>query len=90
MTAGSPPRSAHASRITAKSTNTGTPVKSCSSTRAGMNSTSAPFAPASPASTTRSASRRASVPVAPLRSTFSSSTVSEKGSFSCPSTAATG
>ena len=44
--AGSPPRFAQASRITAKSTNTGTPVKSWNSTRAGLNSTSLPTSPA--------------------------------------------
>ena len=34
---GSPPRSAIASRIVAKSTTQGTPVKSCMMTRAGVN-----------------------------------------------------
>ena len=36
MRSGSPPRSFMASRMTAKSTTTGTPVKSCSKTRLGM------------------------------------------------------
>ena len=36
MRAGSPPRSPIASRIAARSTTAGTPVKSCISTRAGM------------------------------------------------------
>ena len=35
--AGSPPSAAIASRIAARSTMHGTPVKSCSSTRAGVN-----------------------------------------------------
>jgi hypothetical protein len=35
--AGSPPRSATASRIVARSTTQGTPVKSCMITRAGVN-----------------------------------------------------
>ena len=39
--AGSPPRSAIASRMTARSTTAGTPVKSWSRTRAGMNGISA-------------------------------------------------
>ena len=38
--AGSPPRSAIASRIAARSTTAGTPVKSCITTRAGMNAIS--------------------------------------------------
>ncbi len=37
MTAGSPPSSATASRMVARSTTTGTPVKSCITTRAGVN-----------------------------------------------------
>ncbi len=40
MRRGSPPRSAIASRIAARSTIAGTPVKSCMSTRAGMNCSS--------------------------------------------------
>ena len=35
--AGSPPRSRIASRIVARSTTAGTPVKSCMTTRAGVN-----------------------------------------------------
>ena len=88
--AGSPPRFAHASRITAKSTNTGTPVKSWNSTRAGLNSTSLPTSPAQPASTTRLARSEAASGLSALRSTFSSSTFSAYGSFSEPSTCSTG
>ena len=53
---GSPPRSAIASRIAARSTIAGTPVKSCMSTRAGMNCSSR--VPASVAARERSASAR--------------------------------
>ena len=74
--AGSPPSPAHASRMTAKSTNTGTPVKSWNSTRAGENSTSLPTSPALPAATMRPASSSAASGLSALRSTFSSSTVS--------------
>ena len=38
--AGSPPRSAIASRMAARSTTAGTPVKSCITTRAGVNAIS--------------------------------------------------
>ena len=74
---GSPPRSAQASRMTAKSTNTGTPVKSWNNTRAGENSTSSPVWPAKPAVTMRSAMAWPSSGVRPQRSTFSKSTVRE-------------
>ena len=37
MRAGSPPRSRTASRMVARSTTAGTPVKSCITTRAGVN-----------------------------------------------------
>ena len=76
--------------MTAKSTNTGTPVKSWNSTRAGENSISLPTTPARPASTMRAASSSAASGVSALRSTFSSSTVSEYGSCSEPATAETG
>ena len=88
--AGSPPREAHASRMTAKSTNTGTPVKSWNSTRAGENSISLPTSPALPAATMRPASSSAACSSRTLRSTFSSSTVSAYGSASDPGTAETG
>jgi hypothetical protein len=76
--AGSPPSFLIASRITARSATTGTPVKSCSSTRAGMNETSRapplPFHLASasicPVVTIRPSSRR---------STFSIITLIEYG-----------
>ena len=44
MRAGSPPIAAIASRMAARSTTAGTPVKSWSRTRAGMNGTSASIA----------------------------------------------
>ncbi len=87
---GSPPSSAQASRITAKSTNTGTPVKSWNSTRAGENSTSSPVWPAKPAPTMRAAMADASSGVRPQRSAFSNNTVSENGNLPAPSMADTG
>ena len=78
-----------ASRIAAKSTNTGTPVKSWKSTRAGMNSTSSPAAPAWPASSTREASRMASASVAARRTTFSSNVTRQAGSSDAPGIADT-
>ena len=81
---GSPPRSTIASRIAAKSTNTGTPVKSWNSTRAGMNSISEPASPAHPALTTACAMRTASSSVAARRTTFSRSTTSARGSLLAP------
>ena len=73
-----------ASRMAAKSTNTGTPVKSWNSTRAGMNSICSPFSPARPASTTRRASLAASSSEAALLTQFSSSTTSARGSSLAP------
>ena len=82
---GSPPSAAIASRITARSTRHGTPVKSCSSTRAGVNAISADgsaagFHPASAwicAAVTRCPSS--------LRSRFSCSTFRQYGSRAAPS-----
>ena len=64
---GSPPRSAIALRIAARSTTAGTPVKSCSSTRAGANEISrlGSSVATQPATASTSAS-------SPFRRTFSS------------------
>ncbi len=70
--AGSPPRAVMASRMAAKSQNTGTPVKSWNSTRAGMKSTSSPASPERPASTTRRAASQAASSDGARRTTFSS------------------
>ena len=66
---GSPPSSAIASRIAARSTTAGTPVKSCSSTREGKNEISCDGA--APGSHDATARAPAS---SPERSVFSSST----------------
>ena len=76
---GSPPSSAIASRIAARSTTQGTPVKSCITTRAGRKGTSA----AEPELGRHAASARTSSSVTnprpQLRSTHSSSTLIVKG-----------
>ena len=80
MPAGSPPISAIASRIAARSTTQGTPVKSCRITRAGVNAISFEgSAFASQVASASMSSRRMPTPSS-LRSRFSSSTLSEKGS----------
>ena len=85
--AGSPPSSVTASRIVARSTTQGTPVKSCMITRAGVNwiSVSGSAAGSQPAS----ARMCSAVTFAPssVRSRFSSSTLRLNGSRSAPSTA---
>ena len=72
---GSPPRSFIASRIAAKSTTQGTPVKSCSTTRAGMNAISCTGSSASLAEAKASMSDLVTVRSSSLRSRFSSSTL---------------
>ena len=76
----SPPRSAIASRIAARSTTAGTPVKSCMITRAGVKAIS--WEGSAFASQLASASMSSLLTETPssLRSRFSSSTFSEKGS----------
>ena len=85
--AGSPPRSRTASRMVARSTTHGTPVKSCISTRAGVNwiSTLGSAAGSQPAS----ARMWSAVMFAPssVRSRFSSRIFRLYGSRSAPSTA---
>ena len=87
--AASPPSAAIASRIAARSTMHGTPVKSCSSTRAGVNWISADGSAAG--SQPASARTCAAVTSRPssLRSRFSSSTFRLNGSLAAPSIAAT-
>ncbi len=85
--AGSPPSSVTASRIVARSTTHGTPVKSCMITRAGVNwiSVSGSALGSQPAS----ARTWSAVTLAPssVRSRFSSSTFRLNGRRSDPSTA---
>ena len=77
---GSPPRSAIASRIAARSTTAGTPVKSCMSTRAGVKAISRlGSARASQLANASTSSARTAKPSS-LRSRFSSRTLSENGS----------
>ena len=72
---GSPPRALIASRMAARSTTQGTPVKSCITTRAGRKGTSAvePERGVQPASAFTSSS--VTKPRPQLRSTVSSSTL---------------
>jgi hypothetical protein len=81
---GSPPRAAIASRMAAKSTKTGTPVKSWKRTLDGMNSISLPWAPFSPASRMRAHMSMASSSVLARRTTFSRRIRSARGSLSAP------
>ena len=74
---GSPPRSSIASRIAAKSTTAGTPVKSCIRTRAGWKGISTDgFALASQVAIASTSSAVTAVPSS-SRSVFSSRTFSE-------------
>ncbi len=79
---GSPPRFAIASRIVARSTMQGTPVKSCMTTRAGVNWIS--VSGSAVGTHDPSAWICAFVTLAPssVRSRFSSSTLRLNGSFS--------
>ena len=83
---GSPPSSATASRIVARSTTHGTPVKSCMITRAGVNWIS--VSGSASASQPASARTWSAVMLAPssVRRRFSSSTLRLNGSLSAPST----
>ena len=85
--AGSPPMSAIASRIVARSTTQGTPVKSCMITRAGVNWIS--LLGSASASQPASARMSSAVMLAPssVRSRFSSRIFRLYGSNSDPSTA---
>ena len=81
---GSPPSLTTPSRIAARSTTAGTPVKSCSSTRAGMNaiSRSAPLRTSHPASVATSSFLTNAL--SSRRSRFSSRIRSEYGSLATP------
>ena len=84
---GSPPSSAMASRMVARSTMHGTPVKSCITTRAGVNWIS--WSGSAFGSQPASARMWSAVMSAPssVRSRFSRRIFRLKGSFSEPSTA---
>ena len=89
INAGSPPRSATASRIVARSTTAGTPVKSCMITRAGENWISVTgSAAASHAPIDRICSAVTFAPSS-VRSRFSSSTFRLNGRADDPGTAST-
>ena len=77
---GSPPSSAIASRITARSTTAGTPVRSCSTTRAGRKAISASFLPEGDQRASAAMSSRVTVTPSSWRSRFSSRTRIERGS----------
>ena len=72
MRAGSPPRSRIASRIAARSTTAGTPVKSCSRTRAGVNEISRLGSAFATQVATASTSSAVTVSPSSRRSAFSS------------------
>ena len=78
--AGSPPRVPMASRIAARSTIAGTPVKSCISTLAGENAISRSSAAAGSQRANASTSSAVTALPSSFRSRFSSSTFSENGS----------
>ena len=85
--AASPPRSTMASRMVARSTTQGTPVKSCITTRAGVNWIS--WLGMASGSHPASARMWSAVMLAPssVRRRFSRSTLRLKGSRCAPSTA---
>ena len=88
--AGLPPRRARASRMAARSTTPGTPVKSCISTRSGVRAISWAESPApcpcpsglTPQAATASMSSGATWGLSSWRSRFSSTTFIEYGSRS--------
>ena len=82
---GSPPSAVIASRIAARSTTAGTPVKSCISTRAGRKAISFSSRPRlSTQAAQASMSSFFTVRPSSKRSRFSSSTFIENGSFEMP------
>ena len=85
--AGSPPRARIASRMVARSTTAGTPVRSCRMTRAGLNGIS--VAGSAVGSHWASAVTWSAVTLTPssVRSRFSSSTFRLNGRSAAPSTA---
>ena len=78
--AGSPPSATIASRIAARSTTTGTPVKSCIRTRAGENAISPLGSARGSQRAIASMSAAATEPLPSVRSRFSSRIFSENGS----------
>ena len=76
---GSPPSLATASRMAARSTTTGTPVKSCNATRPGMYGNSVAGCWSCDQDATSSTSASDAGPSCALRSAFSNSTRIEKG-----------
>ena len=80
ISAGSPPMSAIASRIAARSTTAGTPVKSCMTTRAGVKAISFDGAAAGSHDASASMSAASTDPLPSVRSRFSSRIFSENGS----------
>ena len=76
----SPPRSAIASRIAARSTTAGTPVKSCRITRAGVKAISSLGSALASQRASFSTSSAVTEPLPSVRSRFSSSTLRLKGS----------
>ncbi len=75
--AGSPPSAAIASRIAARSTIAGTPVKSCITTRAGVKAISAEGCAAASQVASASMSAALTAPLPSVRRRFSSRTLSE-------------
>ena len=78
--AGSPPIAAIASRIAARSTTAGTPVKSCMTTRAGVNAISFDGSAAGSHVASASMSSASTAPLPSVRRRFSSRIFSENGS----------
>ena len=79
IAAGSPPSSAIASRIAARSTTAGTPVKSCSSTRAGRKESSRPGVVSASQSAMAAMSSAVTDCPSSCRTRFSSTTLIENG-----------
>ncbi len=93
ITDGSPPMSAMASRMAPRSTTHGTPVKSCSTTRAGVKAISSLGSDRWSHFAIFSTSSLWTASPSSLRRTFSSSTFSENGRratsyFSCSASSA--
>ena len=79
INAGSPPIAAIASRIAARSTTAGTPVKSCMTTRAGVKAISLEGAAVGSHEASASMSAASTDPLPSVRSRFSSRIFSENG-----------
>ena len=81
MTPGSAPLSATASRIAARSTTTGTPVKSCNVTRPGIYGNSVAGVCSGVHEATSRTSSSVAGPMCALRNAFSSRTRIENGNL---------